>query len=658
LWFGTYSGLYRYEPRTRKFVNFRHDPADPGSLSHDTVFSLMVDRQGRLWAGTTDGLNRLEDPVTGRFRSWKAQPAGAPQQVTAMVEDSDGVLWLDSGTLQRFEPATGRFTAYAIEPGTAGRADRQVSDALVRIGKRISPGGSFLAIDRAGLLWMATTNGLVRFDRALEQYSTFDQRHGLPDSAIHDILEDRTGRLWVSTAGGLSRFDPRTNTFTNFYEGDGLAGSAFEGYSAATQTRRGQMFFGSKSGLTSFLPEQIVDKRSIPSVVLTEFSLRNMPVAPGPGSVLATSITSTSSLTLSHAENLFSFEFAALSYVDPQRNQYRYMLEPLDRSWNRVAPNRRIATFTTLPAGSYTLRIQGSNNRGVWNEQGVTLSLKILPPWWGTTWFRGACAGMFVVLLWAGYQLRVRQLHHQFDMTLEARVGERTRIARELHDTLLQSFHGLLLRFQVVSQLLQERPAEAKHELDSAIESAAGAITEGRDAVQGLRTSTVEGNDLAPAIRTLGDELATGAGVEPTPAFRVGVEGHPRDLRPIVRDEIYRIAAEALRNAFRHAEAGRVEVEVRYDRDEFRLRVRDDGKGIDQAVLTAQGIEGHYGLRGMRERAALIGGKLAVWSEVGAGTEVELQIPAGAVYVTARRRSLWSRLSATSMPAEERGDGS
>jgi ligand-binding sensor domain-containing protein/signal transduction histidine kinase len=657
LWFGTYGGLNRYDPRTGRFAAFRHDPADPYSLSHDIVGSLMVDRHGRLWAGTMDGLNLLEDPVAGRFRSWKAQPAGAPQQVTAMVEDSNGVLWLDSDTLQRFEPATGRFTAYSIEPGTAGRADRQVSDSLVRIGKRISPGGSFLAIDRGGLLWMATTNGLVRFDRALEQYSTFDQRHGLPDSAVHDILEDRTGRLWVSTAGGLSRFDPRTNTFTNFYEGDGLAGSAFEGYSAATQTLRGQMFFGSKSGLTSFWPEQIVEKRSIPAVVLTEFSLRNVPVTPGAGGVLEKSITSTPSLTLSHDQNLFSLEFAALSYVDPQRNQYRYMLEPLDRSWNQVAPNRRIATFTTLPAGSYTLRIQGSNNRGVWNEQGVTLRLDILPPWWGTTWFRTACAGILLALLFAGYQLRVRQLHHQFDMTIEARVGERTRIARELHDTLLQSLHGLLFRFQTASYLLLERPAEAKAELDSAIECAANAITEGRDAVQGLRASTVEGNDLALAIKTLGDELATGASVEPTPAFRVGAEGYTRDLRPIVRDEIYKIAAEALRNSFRHGEAGQVEVEIRYDSNEFRLRVTDDGKGIDQAVLAAQGVDGHYGLPGMRERAALIGGKLTVWSEVGAGTEVELRIPAGAVYAT-MRQSWWSRLSASSVTAEEKGDAS
>jgi len=659
LWFGTYSGLYRYDPRTGRFTTFRHDPADSHSLSNDAVFSLMVDHQGSLWAGTADGLNRLEDPATGRFRFWKAEPAGeSPQEVTAMVEDANRLLWLISGTLQRFDPAAGRFTAYEVDPVETGRPDRESSPTLVRTGKRISPGGSFLAIDRTGVLWVATANGLVQFDREREQFTTYDERHGLPASAVNGILEDRDGNLWVATAGGLSRFDPRTKTFSNFYESDGLAGSAFEGYPAASQSRRGQMFFGSKSGLTSFWPEQIVENPSIPPVVLTQFSLQNLPVAPDPGSVLSKAIMATPSLTLSHDHNLFSFEFAALSYVDPQRNQYRYMLEPLDDSWNRVDPRRRIATFTTLPAGSYTLRVQGSNNRGVWNEQGVTLRLEILPPWWGTTWFRITCAGLFLALLWAGYQLRVRQLHHQFDLTLDARVGERTRIARELHDTLLQSFHGLLLRFQTASYLLPERPAEAKEKLDGAIEHAAKAITEGRDAVQGLRASTVERNDLAVAVRTLGDELATDASAHRPSDFHVAVEGKSRDLHPIVRDEIYKIAAEALRNAFRHAHAGRVEVDIRYDDEQFRLRVRDDGKGIDPAVLGGQGIEGHYGLRGMPERAALIGGKLAVWSEVGAGTEVELRIPAGAVYATVRRRSWWSRLSASSSPAEERGDAS
>ena len=231
-----------------------------------------------------------------------------------------------------------------------------------------------------------------------------------------------------------------------------------------------------------------------------------------------------------------------------------------------------------------------------------------------------------------------RQLGQQFEMTLEARVAERTRIARDLHDTLLQSFHGLLLRFQAVSHLLPERPIEAKERLDNAIEQAAEAITEGRDAVQGLRDSILEGNDLAPAVSILGEELATQLN-NSRPAFHVAVQGESRDLHPILRDEIYKIAAEALRNAFRHAKARQIEVEIRYDNEQFRLRVRDDGKGINPDLIAGQGEEGHYGLRGMRERATLIGAELAVWSEVGVGTEIDLHLPAGTAFWTARRSS-------------------
>ena len=333
------------------------------------------------------------------------------------------------------------------------------------------------------------------------------------------------------------------------------------------------------------------------------------------------------------------------------------MLEGFDRGWNEVGSTQRLATYTNLDHGRYVFRVQGANSDGVWNEEGVSLPILITPPLWRTNVFLALCMAVVLALLWAAYQYRMRQVRYAFEMSVEARVGERTRIARELHDTLLQSFHGLLLRFQTVSYLLPARPAEAKQQLDRAVEQAAKAITEGRDAVQGLRSSTVEGNDLALAIKTLGDELATDASAHPPPAFRVAVEGHARDLNPILRDEIYKIAAEALRNSFRHAQPGRVEVEIRYDSDDFRLRVRDDGKGIDQAVLAAQGIEGHYGLRGMPERAAAIGGKLAVWSEVGAGTEVELRLPARTLYATSARRSWLSRLLARKT-AHVRGDAS
>ena len=217
---------------------------------------------------------------------------------------------------------------------------------------------------------------------------------------------------------------------------------------------------------------------------------------------------------------------------------------------------------------------------------------------------------------------------------LDARVGERTRIARELHDTLLQSFHAVLLQFQTVSRLLPDRAMDAKVRLESAIAQADDAITEGRDAVQSLREFTCEGTDLAQAISTVGEGLANDATDQRPAAFHVSVDGEPRTLHPVPRDDIYKIAVEAMRNAFRHAEAQRVAVEIRYDHEQFRLRVRDDGKGIDAADLSRQARMRHFGLRGMRERATVLGGKLEVWSE-GAGTEVELSVPAGKVYVTA-----------------------
>jgi signal transduction histidine kinase len=217
-------------------------------------------------------------------------------------------------------------------------------------------------------------------------------------------------------------------------------------------------------------------------------------------------------------------------------------------------------------------------------------------------------------------------------MTLEARVEERTRIARDLHDTLLQTLLGVLLQLKAVSQLLPDRPIEAKDDLGSAIEQAADAITEGRDAVQKLRRSTVRENILALAIGKFGQELRAEASTG-APGFRVAVDGESRNLHHVFQDEVYKIAAEALRNAFRHAQARQVEVEIRYDDEQFLMRVRDDGKGIDPRVLSGQTPEGHYGLQGMRERAAQFEGQLTVRSQKDAGTEVELRIPAAAAYL-------------------------
>src|SRR5262249_24627435 len=210
-----------------------------------------------------------------------------------------------------------------------------------------------------------------------------------------------------------------------------------------------------------------------------------------------------------------------------------------------------------------------------------------------TLWFRLSCAFVSLALLAGVYRLRVRQLAGQFNLRLEERVNERTRIARDLHDTLLQRFQGLMLRFRVLAFLLPDRPTEARKMLEEVIEQARAAITEGRDTVHGLRSSLVVTNDLAEAIMTLGEQLNAGQVGQPSPDFRVRVEGAPREIVPLLRDDVYRLAGEALRNAFRHAHPRHVEVEIRYDQREFRLRVRDDGKGINARVVAGEGQRGH-----------------------------------------------------------------
>jgi signal transduction histidine kinase len=598
-------------------------------LISDNVYTIYGDRHGHIWVGSRYGLSRYE-PTSNKFTNYRPvpdDPASLLNHIWTIYQDHFGALRLGTfgGALIDFDEDTQAFTLHAPD----ARDPHSLN------------GGGITTIheDGSGTLWLGGFDGLYRYERLSGRFTRYTEVQGLPSSTIRCIQEDRSGRLWLSTQKGVSRFDPKLETFRNYDISDGLQSDEFS--DGCYQSPDGEIFFGGSNGFNAFYPDQVRDNPYVPPVAITSFKVFNEAVPIG-GEVLTQSIPYVDSLILPYRDNVFSFEFAALSYANSHRNRYRYRLEHFDANWTDVGSKQRLATYTNLDPGRYVFRVQGSNSDGVWNEAGAALSILITPPWYRTNAFRGACVALVLALLGAAYQYRMRQVQHAFEATLDARVGERTRIARELHDTLLQGFHGLLLRLQTASYLLSERPADGKATLDSAIQQAAKVITEGRDAVQGLRASTVETNDLAMAIRTLGDEFATNP-KSSTPFFTVGVEGEPRDLHPIIRDEIYKIAAEGLRNAFWHAQAGRIEVEIRYASDEFRLRVRDDGKGVEKAVLS-HGVEGHYGLRGMPERAAVIGGTLAIWSEVGAGTELELRLPARAVYADSARRSWPSRL--------------
>jgi signal transduction histidine kinase len=507
--------------------------------------------------------------------------------------------------------------------------------------------------DDDGTLWISTEGGLSRLRN--NRVATLTSKNGLPCDTVHWAMEDDDRSFWLYTACGLVRIarseldawaaDAETKQsavrpirVTVFDSSNGVRSLADAGHyhPLLAKTPDGKLWFLLWDGVSVIDPHHIPLNKLPPPVHIEQIAANHK-------SYLVTS-DANGNVRLPPLIRDLQIDYTALSFVAPEKVQFRYKLEGWDRDWQDVG-NRRQAFYSNLPPRNYRFRVMACNNSGVWNEAGTFLDFSIAPAYYQTWWFCSLCVATFLGLLAAAYQLRLRQVAQQFNMRLEGRVAERTRIARDLHDTLLQSFQGVLLKFHAVSYMMRDRPDEAEKTLEAVINQARQAITEGRDAVQGLRSSALAGNELARAISMFGDELTAHQGDNHCPEFLVHVEGTPRDLAPILRDDVYRIAGEAVRNAFRHAHAARIEVEIRYDPRQLRLRVRDNGKGIDPKVLEAGARAGHYGLPGMYERAKLVGGKLAVWSELDSGTETELTIPAAIAYAkaTVTRRSMFRR---------------
>jgi signal transduction histidine kinase len=319
----------------------------------------------------------------------------------------------------------------------------------------------------------------------------------------------------------------------------------------------------------------------------------------------------------------------------PERVRFRFKLDGVDKDW-QDAGTRRETTYTNLGPGSYRFQVIACNNDGVWNKAGAVSNFTIAPTFYQTSWFRASYVLAACLLAAAAYRFRVRQIATAMNARFNERLMERTRIARDLHDTLLQSFHGLMLRFQVLSELLPD--GKAKVHLERTLEQADRAIAEGRDAVHDLRLSTITTNDLAEAVSAVANEFGGDNG----PVFNLTVEGRIQELHRLIRDEIYRVAREALANVFKHAHARHIEVEIGYGPRVFRLRIRDDGEGIPPEILD-NGRAGHFGLAGMRERAKQIGAGLTIWNRPGAGTELDLSLAGKIAYSTPPQGSWFRR---------------
>lgn len=403
LWVGTdHGGLCRFDPAQERFHCYRHDPNDPQSIGGNRVYSILEDRYGLLWTGTRTGGINILDRERERFRRYRHDrddPGSISNDfVYKIYEDRDGTLWIGtfSGGLNRFDRENDRFISYRAvmdDPRSLS------SDCILTIHE-----------DRAGTLWIGTGGGgLNRFDRTSGVFKRYGNAEGLPNEVVYGILEDSHGNLWISTNGGIARFDPDTGNFKAYTVHDGLQSNEFNG-GAYFMSQTGEMFFGGINGITAFYPEQIRDNPHVPPIVITSFRKLDREVK------LSKPIWDIDELMLSYRDYIFSFEFAALDYTAPDKNQYAYMMEGLDENWLYTDASKRFANYTTLPPGTYTFRVKGSNNDGVWNEKGASIRIVITPPFWKTWWFRitvlAAAVSIFIVL----YRRRLRNVRFAIEL--------------------------------------------------------------------------------------------------------------------------------------------------------------------------------------------------------------------------------------------------
>jgi signal transduction histidine kinase/ligand-binding sensor domain-containing protein len=615
LWVGMLDGsLFRLNPATGALSSYPHGARASRGCANNEVRAFLIDHRGQLWLGAADTLC-LYDKATDRFTAYKAQSPGL-NEIDAIAEDSDGALWIGSSHfgLYRFEPATGAFMAFH-HSDVAGSLSSDAVNAVL--------------VDRSGTVWAGTPDGLNKLDRAAKRFATYREVDGLPRNIVNGIVEDGRGYLWIATSYGLSHFNPASHSFANYFRSAGV----FDNLTGAWKGGSGRLYFGSYSGLTILSAQEIQERVSLPALVLTDLQIFDLPVATGAHSPLKQSISVAKSISLEHDQNTVSFEFAALTFSNRENLHYRYRLSEMEREWRETQVGQHSVRYSTLRPGRYTFEVQARTSGGNWTRNGAAIAVTILPPFWATWQFRLAMAVLMIWLLWQAHLYRLQRFSRQINIRFEERLAERSRIARELHDTLLQSVVSASMHLHVAAKTLpQESPAKAG--ISHILELMGRVVEEGRNTVQGLRSAQPDVPDLEGSFSRIISEMPVAGHVK----FRVLVDGATRPLHPIVRDEVYRIGREAIINAFRHASANSIDVSLEYRDKGFRLVVHDDGRGLDPELLRF-GREGHFGLPGMRERAEKVGGRLRVLSRPGSGTDVELTISGSAYESPYRSRS-------------------
>jgi ligand-binding sensor domain-containing protein len=582
-------------------------------LAQNSVYAVYEAPDGTVWAGTlSGGVSRLRD---GRFTTYTTFDGLLSNTITAIVQTRDGTMWF--GTPRGVNSLSHeQWTSYGV------KSDPSMGEV------------NCLFADSQGVLWIGTASGISTIQSG--QVVIPAKMPELLREPVLGIAEDQSGSLWLSTSNHIMRVNREKllvgsveiSDIREYATADGLRSTEGVKRSVSVLSDSAHRIWLSTSrGLSSVDP--LRERATTPPALV------HIQQVFSDGEALALS----DKLAIPAPHHRVTIRFTGLSLAVPERVRFKYMLDSFDQKWSEPTDSREV-TYTNLDSGSYRFHVRASNSDGIWNSAEPEVRLELQPLLWERWWFRVSAVAALAIAILLFIQLRMLRMSRQLNMRFEERLSERTRIARELHDTLLQGVISASMQLHVAAETLPS-DSPARPSLQRILQLMAQVTEEGRNTVHGLRSSADNTPELEAAFSQIPEEFVHREGKE----FRVLVQGHAKPLRAPIREEVYNIVREAIVNAFRHSRAANIDVQLEYGQDQLRIIVGDDGCGIDPLVLKT-GREGHWGLSGMRERAKRIGARLRVLSRPAAGTEVELSVPSQVAYGLESAKSLSNRMKA------------